>query len=88
MAFLFFSPHASQNTFCLCIFLLLVYVQKLAWEFSAEVLAILLVEVIMTLLVLTQKNNTMPVWRAVLAGLLFPGAIAFVYILEEVFKMN
>jgi len=34
-----------NNTFCLGIFLVIIYVQKLAWEFSAETLSILLIEV-------------------------------------------
>ena len=78
----------SQNTFCLCIFLLIVYIRGLAWEYSAEVLSILLVELVVAGLVLTQRNNTMPVWKGILAGLLFPGALALVYVLENVAGMN
>jgi Ca2+/Na+ antiporter len=77
-----------QNTFCLSIFLLIVYLKGLYWEFSSEVLAILIVELIMAVLVLTQKNNTMPVWKGLLAGLLFPGAILFVYLLQNKASMN
>jgi Ca2+/Na+ antiporter len=77
-----------QNTFCLCIFLLIVYLKGLYWEYSAEVLAILVVEALVAGLVLTQKNNTMPVWKALLAGLLFPAALVFVYLLENVAGFN
>lgn len=68
--------------------MLIVYIKGLYWEFSAEILAILIVEAIMAALVLTQKNNTMPVWKGILAGLLFPGALALVYVLENVAGMN
>ncbi len=51
-------------------------------------LAILIVEVTIAALVLTQKNNTMPVWKGVLAGLLYPGALIFVYLLENIAHLN
>lgn len=38
-----------NNTFCLAIFMLLIYVQGLSWEFAAEVLAIVLVELVVAL---------------------------------------
>lgn len=34
-----------NNTFCLAIFLLLIYFKNLAWEFSAETISILFIEV-------------------------------------------
>lgn len=34
-----------NNTFCLGIFLMLVYAKNLAWEFSAETLSIVLIQV-------------------------------------------
>lgn len=34
-----------NNSFCLGIFLMIIYAKKLVWEFSAETLSILLVEV-------------------------------------------
>jgi len=34
-----------NNTFCLSIFLMLVYFKKLAWQFSAETISILLIQV-------------------------------------------
>ena len=64
------------------------YLKGLYWEFSAEVLSILIVEIIVAVLVLTQKNNTMPVWKGLLAGLLYPAALVFVYLLENVAGMN
>eukprot|EP00730_Choanoeca_flexa_P013326 TRINITY_DN5196_c0_g1_i1.p1 TRINITY_DN5196_c0_g1~~TRINITY_DN5196_c0_g1_i1.p1 ORF type:complete len:583 (+),score=148.80 TRINITY_DN5196_c0_g1_i1:29-1777(+) len=36
-----------NNTFCLSIFLLLVYVKNLAWQFSAETISILLIQILM-----------------------------------------
>eukprot|EP00045_Choanoeca_perplexa_P016259 m.217961 g.217961 ORF g.217961 m.217961 type:complete len:581 (-) comp17210_c1_seq2:101-1843(-) len=36
-----------NNTFCLSIFLLLVYIKELAWQFSAETISILLIQLLM-----------------------------------------
>ena len=81
-------PHYLQNTFCLCIFLVLVFVRGLAWQFSAEVLAILLVEAAMCVLVLSGKNNVQPVWKTTLAGCLFPLSLVFVFVLENIVGWN
>ena len=81
--------HATpQNTFCLCIFLVLVFVRGLAWQFSAEVLSILVVELLMAVLVFTSKNQVQPVWKTALAGLLFPLSLLFVFVLENIVGWN
>ena len=51
-----------------------------AWKFSAETIAILVVECIIAIVAL---QPTMTMTHAVLALLLFPGSIAFVAILES-----
>ena len=38
-----------NNTFCLGIFLALVFFKELAWEFSAETIAIIAVEIVIGL---------------------------------------
>jgi hypothetical protein len=82
------QPPPPQNTFCLCIFLVLVFVRGLAWQFSAEVLAILLVEMLIALLIFTSKNQVQPVWKTLLAGLLFPLSLLFVFVLENIVGWN
>lgn len=70
-----------NNTFCLAIFLGLIYVQGLAWKFTAETLSILVVELVMFLIVLS--TDTQRVSVACLVLLLMPGALALVYYLEN-----
>lgn len=71
-----------NNTFCLGIFLALVYFKGLMWEFSAEVLSILVVEIVMAVIAI--RTRTYPTWMGLVVGSLFPLSIAFVYILENV----
>ncbi|CAE8735790.1 unnamed protein product [Polarella glacialis] len=48
-----------NNTFCLAIFLGLVYFKNLAWEFSAETACIIFVQVMMALLIMTRRVQTL-----------------------------
>ena len=68
-----------NNTFCLAIFMALVYFKSLAWKFSAETLAILIVEGLVACIAMcaTQK-----VYHALLALALFPLSLVFVATLE------
>ena len=68
-----------NNTFCLAIFMALVYFKSLAWKFSAETLAILIVEGLVACIAMcaTQK-----VYHAFLALTLFPLSLVFVAALE------
>ena len=70
-----------NNTFCLGIFMALVYFQGLAWKFTAETLTILFVEFAMAGIVLMKHNQR--VIDAFGIFLLFPGALALVYFLEN-----
>jgi len=70
-----------NNTFCLGVFLALVYYQGLAWKFSAETLTILVTEWIMFAYVMVKKTQTMADGFFVLA--LYPLSLALVYALEN-----
>jgi len=70
-----------NNTFCLGIFMALVYFQGLAWKFTAETLTIIVVEFALAAIVLSSHNQR--VIDALGIFLLFPGALAMVYILEN-----
>jgi Ca2+/Na+ antiporter len=69
-----------NNTFCLCIFLAIVFVKKLVWEFSAEVCSILLVEIIM---VFVASKQLQPLYYGYIVIMLFPLSILFVWFLES-----
>lgn len=71
-----------NNTFCLGIFLGLIYFQGLAWKFTAETISILVVEVLMFVYIMAKKVQT--VNDAFLVLLLYPFSLGIVYILENV----
>jgi len=68
-----------NNTFCLAIFMLLVYLKGLAWKFTAETLSILLIELIVAAVAM-QKTQTMV--HAIFVLSLFPISIVFVAVLQ------
>uniref|UniRef100_A0A7N0SY11 EF-hand domain-containing protein n=1 Tax=Kalanchoe fedtschenkoi TaxID=63787 RepID=A0A7N0SY11_KALFE len=72
-----------NNVLCLSVFLALVYVRGLTWDFSAEVLVILVVCVAMG--AFASFRTTFPVWTSSLAFLLYPLSLALVYVLDYVF---
>jgi hypothetical protein len=71
-----------NNTLCLSVFLALVYVRDLTWEFSAEVLIILIVCVVMG--AFGSFRTVYPLWTSIVAFLLYPFSLALVYILDYV----
>lgn len=72
-----------NNTFCLGIFAALMYFKAggLVWKFSAETLAILLVELIIGVIAL---KKTQRLFDALIVFSLYPLSIALVYLLENV----
>ncbi|XP_074583910.1 sodium/calcium exchanger NCL1-like [Curcuma longa] len=72
-----------NNTLCLAVFLALVYLRHLTWDFSAEVLIILIVCVVMGLF--TSFRTTFPLWTCFVAFLLYPLSLILVYVLDFVF---
>uniref|UniRef100_A0A0D6QRC5 EF-hand domain-containing protein n=2 Tax=Araucaria cunninghamii TaxID=56994 RepID=A0A0D6QRC5_ARACU len=71
-----------NNTLCLGVFLALVYIRGLDWDFSAEVLVILIVVLVMGLL--TSFRTTFPLWMSFIAFLLYPLTLAIVYVLDYI----
>uniref|UniRef100_A0A0C9S743 TSA: Wollemia nobilis Ref_Wollemi_Transcript_13963_2132 transcribed RNA sequence n=1 Tax=Wollemia nobilis TaxID=56998 RepID=A0A0C9S743_9CONI len=69
-----------NNTLCLGVFLALVYIRGLDWDFSAEVLVILIVVLVMGLL--SSFRTTFPSWMSFIAFLLYPLSLAIVYVLD------
>ena len=68
-----------NNTFCLSIFMALVFFKHLAWEFSAETIAILLIQMAMAFISL---KSTQTLLHVALVLALYPLSIAFVALTE------
>ncbi|KAK4255862.1 hypothetical protein QN277_008800 [Acacia crassicarpa] len=73
----------TMNNACLAVFLALVYIRGLTWDFSAEVLVILVVCIVMG--VFASFRTTFPLWTSIMAILLCPFSLALVYLLVYVF---
>ncbi|KAL4204664.1 hypothetical protein AMTRI_Chr01g111010 [Amborella trichopoda] len=72
-----------NNILCLAVFLALVYVRHLTWDFSAEVLVILVVVLIMGLV--GSFRTTFPLWACFIAYALYPLSLLLVYLLDYQF---
>ncbi|WVZ01027.1 hypothetical protein V8G54_027096 [Vigna mungo] len=72
-----------NNVLCLSVFLALVYVRGLTWDFSSEVLVILVVCIVVG--VFASFRTVFPLWTSILAILLYPFSLALVYVLDYVF---
>ena len=69
-----------NNTYCLFIFLILIATQGLYWNYTAEVIAILLAELCVFVVATQFKVHTMKTALAVLA--IYPATILVVWMLE------
>ncbi|KAK9056944.1 hypothetical protein SSX86_024309 [Deinandra increscens subsp. villosa] len=72
-----------NNILCLSVFLALVYARGLTWDFSSEVLVILIVCIVMG--VFGSLRTTFPLWTCFIAFSLYPFSLALVYVLDYVF---
>jgi len=71
---------AMNNTFCLSIFMGLIYFRGLAWEFTAETIAILSCQIFIYFMT---KQDTLSAGRGLLIISFFPFSIALVAFLES-----
>ncbi|KAI6690344.1 hypothetical protein NL676_027172 [Syzygium grande] len=71
-----------NNLLCLAVFLALVYIRGLTWDFTSEVLVILIVCVVMGLF--ASFRTTFPLWTSSVAFILYPSSLALVYVLDYV----
>jgi len=74
-----------NNTFCLSIFLLLIFARKLAWRYSAETLSILFVEVVMLFFAVKRTQRLL---YGIFIILLYPLSILLVVFFENVVHWN
>ncbi|OMO74858.1 Calcium-binding EF-hand [Corchorus capsularis] len=72
-----------NNVLCLSVFLALVFVRGLTWDFSSEVLVILIVCLVMG--AFASFRTTFPLWTCSVAYILYPFSLALVYVLDYVF---
>jgi len=70
-----------NNTFVLGIFLAIVYQQQLAWQFTAEVIAMVLIQWIIGICAICRRTQTMV--TAVIILLCYPGCLAVVWLLKN-----
>jgi Ca2+/H+ antiporter len=70
---------SMNNTFCLSIFMGLIYFRGLAWQYSAETIAIVLVQFIIAYMV---QRKVLLLRQGLIILSIFPLSIAFVAILE------
>eukprot|EP00708_Paratrimastix_pyriformis_P002565 GAFH01001314.1.p1 GENE.GAFH01001314.1~~GAFH01001314.1.p1 ORF type:complete len:500 (+),score=179.78 GAFH01001314.1:31-1530(+) len=70
-----------NNTLCLGIFLFMIFLKNIVWDFSAEVFAIIFVEVVVTVLCLWRTHR---LWKGIVFLLMYPAALGLVFFLENV----
>eukprot|EP00932_Pfiesteria_piscicida_P018068 SRR837773.4938.p1 GENE.SRR837773.4938~~SRR837773.4938.p1 ORF type:complete len:227 (+),score=82.00 SRR837773.4938:370-1050(+) len=71
-----------NNTFVLAIFLALIYLQGLAWQFTAETVAMVLVQWVIGLLAMS--NTTQTSFLGCLILMCYPGCLAIVWFCENI----
>ncbi|KAK9152954.1 hypothetical protein Sjap_000434 [Stephania japonica] len=69
-----------NNVLCLSVFLALVYARGLVWDFSSEVLVILIVCIVMGLF--GSFRTVFPLWTSSVAYALYPFSLVLVYVLD------
>ncbi|KAI3815036.1 hypothetical protein L1987_14688 [Smallanthus sonchifolius] len=78
-----YGAATMNNLLCLSVFLALVYVRGLTWDFTSEVLVILIVCIVMG--VFGSLRTTFPLWTSFIAFVLYPFSLVLVYVLDYVF---
>ncbi|KAM7498651.1 hypothetical protein LguiA_023065 [Lonicera macranthoides] len=72
-----------NNVLCLSVFLALVYIRGLTWDFSSEVLIIVVVCILTG--AFASFRTAFPLWTSLVAFALYPFSLALVYVLDYVF---
>ncbi|GAB4846529.1 hypothetical protein Ancab_025534 [Ancistrocladus abbreviatus] len=70
-----------NNVLCLAVFLALIYVRGLTWDFSSEMVIILSVCIVMG--ALGSFRTVFPLWTSLVAFSLYPSLLMLVYILQK-----
>jgi hypothetical protein len=75
-----------NNTYCLFVFLCIIYFRNLVWTYTAETAAILCAEAAMCVVALKLRTHTTTTAACIFA--IYPATIALVYVLENVFGLS
>ncbi|KAI3774955.1 hypothetical protein L1987_49520 [Smallanthus sonchifolius] len=78
-----YGAATMNNLLCLSVFLALVYVRGLTWDFTSEVLVIVIVCVVMG--IFGSLRTIFPLWTSFIAFILYPFSLVLVYVLDYVF---
>ncbi|XP_040989759.1 sodium/calcium exchanger NCL-like [Juglans microcarpa x Juglans regia] len=77
-----YGAATMNNVLCLSVFLALVYIRGLTWDFSSEVLVIVIVCVVVG--GFASFRTHFPLWTALVAFLLYPFSLALIYVLDYI----
>ncbi|XP_030549701.2 sodium/calcium exchanger NCL-like [Rhodamnia argentea] len=77
-----YGAATMNNLLCLAVFLALVYIRGLTWDFTSEVLIIVIVCIVMGSF--ASFRTTFPLWTTSVAFILYPFSLALVYVLDYV----
>ncbi|XP_044479219.1 sodium/calcium exchanger NCL-like [Mangifera indica] len=78
-----YATVSTDNVIYLSALLAIVYIRGLSWDYSAEVLAIAVVCILVG--GFASVRTTFPLWSCLLAYMLYPLSLALVYVLDYVF---
>merc|ERR1711879_229339 len=72
-----YGAACMNNTFCLAIFFLIIYIHELPWNFAPETISVLVCEVALFVL---GRSTTLFAWKGVVACALYPICLLIVII--------
>lgn len=73
-----------NNVLGVSVLLAIIYAREMTWEFSAELLVVLIVCTVMG--IIASFVSTFSLWTAFLTYLLYPVSLLLVYLLNDVLK--
>ncbi|KAI3716231.1 hypothetical protein L6452_23430 [Arctium lappa] len=77
-----YGAATMNNLLCLSVFLALVYMRGLTWDFTSEVLVIVIVCIVMG--IFGSLRTTFPLWTSFIAFVLYPFSLILVYVLDYI----
>lgn len=70
-----------NNVLGFLVLLSIIYARELTWDYSAEVLVVMIVCIVMG--IFASLRSIFPVWTSIIAYLLYPLSLLFVYVLDD-----
>merc|ERR1719361_476095 len=75
-----------NNTFTTGVFFALIYLRGIAWEFQAETIVLVLIQIAIAIMMLNTKHQLL--YHACLVFSFYPAALAVTWILENIVHMD